>query len=58
MPGAEGLRMKVVTVERGQPSVTVFSDAPVDAGEDRVIQAAQDLVLESDPVTRRSPGEV
>ena len=55
---AEGLGVKVVTVERGQPSVTVFGDAPVDAGEDRVVQAAQDLVLEPNPVTRRSSGEV
>jgi hypothetical protein len=50
--------MKVVIVERGQPSVTVFGDAPVHTGQHRVVQAAQDLIFELNPVTRRPSGEV
>ena len=38
--------------------VTVSGDAPVDAGQDKVAQAVQDLILESNAVTRRSSSEV
>ena len=39
--GAERLWAIVVIVDRGQTSVTVFGDTPIDAGQDREVQAAQ-----------------
>jgi hypothetical protein len=44
--GAERLWTIVVIVDCGQASITVFGDTPIDAGQDREVQPAQNLVFE------------
>lgn len=50
--GAERLWTIVVIVDCGQASITVFGDTPIDAGQDREVQAAQNLVFEFRLATR------